>query len=661
MITGFDIETAGADKIFKGGHHGPFVRLVGWVTDDEEPETSDDPSDLLRVLEESQIIYGHNILGFDLVALAVHCGADYRRLAAKSIDTLVVERTLNPPYPKIRPGVALNMQALRRHGLTPADLRIDYSLGGLARRYGAPAKSGLLDILAAQYGGYDRIPLDHPKYRRYLCGDLLTSRHVYRRLGREAQRRGLLGVVRREMRIEAIKNRMYVKGMGVDRAEVEAQVKLAEEQRRKAYLLLHEKAGVPLPNSEVHWAEKVEIRIPRTTKRGKRIRSLYENLFGVPCPDLREGIRWRTKFIGPSALTSVEGRAAFERALLDAGVRSEDVPFTLKGALALSKQALGNGAWLRGKESVPGLMSKYPDNPAVRELCEAAIKVTSANAKAEEVLKNICPDGRVHPRIGDNQASGRWAHIEPSVTNTGKRGEALEQRAMFRAKEGHVFIAIDLDQVDARAIAGWCQDPEFKKLAAPGMDMHFEVALRVYGPGACDDCRQCAACAERRANTKAPFHAWNYGQSPQGASALTRLPIEITERFDAGMKEAFSVLCSWRERIRDQARRTGFVPSKWGRPLRVIPGQEYTQAPAQVGQSTTRDLLCDGLLRMDEETLDTLCLVVHDEIVLEVPEDRVEEFAERAMAALTATFEGVSITCGASPAAKNWIGCYEKK
>jgi DNA polymerase-1 len=304
-------------------------------------------------------------------------------------------------------------------------------------------------------------------------------------------------------------------------------------------------------------------------------------------------------------------------------------------------------------------MAKYPDSPGVHELCEAAILITSASAKAEEVKKAICPDGRVHARIGDIQASGRWAHVEPSITNIGKRGKAQKrQRAMFRAREGYVFIAIDLDQVDARAIAGWCQDPEYMGLARPGMDMHYEVALRVYGPGSCDDCRDCPECKERRGNTKASTHAWNYGQGPQGASVATGLPIETTRAFDEGMQKSFPVLCNWRNRIRSYAERTGIVPSKWKRPLRVIPGQEYTQAPAQVGQSTTRDLMCDGLLRMDPEVRSMLCLVIHDEIVLEVPEDRVEEIGKKAMAALTTTFEGVPITCGVSPAAKSWVDCY---
>lgn len=650
-IVGFDIETADAELLFKGGYEGPFVRLVGWVVDGGEPQISTNPADLLAVLEDATVIYGHNILGFDLVALAVHCGANYHALAEKAIDTLVGERTINPPYPRLKPGMKLNFAALARRGLTPADLRIGYRMNDVATRYGIEGKTADLAVLAARYGGYDKIPIELAEYWDYLRGDLYASRSIYREMGRRAHKKGLIPVVKREMLIAAIQNGMYLKGMEVDLEEVHAQVRAAEEQKLRAYELLHEKAGVPLPNSEVRWQEQVEVRIPHTTKHGKRVRTLYESLYQRRCPDLRIGYKWRSKTIGASPLTTNEGRDAFERALRRAGVRDEDIPYTPNGGkLALSKDALGHEAWLRGQESVPGLSRKYADNAEVLELCEAAIMVGSASGKAEEVLENICPDGRVHAQIGDIQASGRWAHTRPSITNIGKRGAALLQRRMFRAKKGHVFIAIDLDQVDARAVAGWCQDPEYMKLARPGMDMHREVAFRVFGSR--DD--------EARGRAKAITHAWNYGQGPKGSSAHTGLPLETTRKFDEGMKRAFPVLCRWRDRIRRKAEITGLVPSKWGRPLRVIPGQEYTQAPAQVGQSTTRDLLCDGLLRMDREVLEMLVLVIHDEIVLEVPEGRVEEIAEKAMAALTTFFETVPITCGVSPASKSWIGCYEK-
>lgn len=622
--------------MFKGNREKPFIRIYGWVNEQGQPQTSTDPYKFLQVIRDAPILYGHDILASDLVALAAHLGADYLDLARKTIDTLVGERTINPPYPKLRPGTKLNHAALRAKGLTPSDLQISYELKAVAERYD-------FDVSTLPPGR--NVQLDQGQVSR----TLLVFRDIYREMGRRAASEGLIDVVRRECRIAGAQNHMYLKGLGTDRPEVERQVASTRSRRQEAYALLNRTAGVPLPDSEYAWRERVDIPLSSFSSHGRKVRARYERLFGQRCPDIRAGWRWRTKHVGSAPLLTAEGRDAFEKALRAAGVKDEDVPFTPGGSLALSQHALGEGAWLRSKESVPGLIAKYPDNPEVVALCRAAIQATSASGKAEEVLEAICPDGRIHPRIGDLQAAGRWAHIEPSVSNFGKRGASLEQRRMIKAKEGHVLIAIDLDQADPRTIAGWSKDPEYRKIAKPGMDVYREIGFRIFG----------SRSDEARKNTKGTANAWNYGQGPKGAAASTGLPYATTKAFDRGMQESFPGVCGWRERIRDYAVRTGKVPSKWNRPLRVIPGQEYTQAPAQVGQSTTRDLICDGLLRMDREVLEMVILVIHDEILLEVPVERVEEIGQRAATALTTTFEGVEITCGISPASQSWIGCYE--
>lgn len=623
--------------MFKGSRQKPFIRIYGWINEQGQPQTSTDPYKFLQVIRDAPILYGHDVLATDLVALAAHLGADYLDLAEKTIDTLVGERTINPPYPKLRPGTKLNHAALRAKGLTPGDLQISYELKVVAERYG---------IEASTLSTGKNAPLDHGEISRHL----LVFRDIYREMGRRAASKGLINVIKREVLIARAQNHMYLKGLGADRPEVERQVAQAHSQRQEAYVFLNKAAGVPLPDSEHAWRERVDIPLSTFSSHGRKVRARYEHLFGQRCPDIRAGWRWRTKHVGSAPLLTDEGRNAFEKALRTAGVKDEDVPFTPGGSLALSQHALGEGAWLRSKESVPGLIAKYPDNPEIVALCRAAIQVTTASGKAEEVLEAICPDGRIHPRIGDLQAAGRWAHIEPSVSNFGKRGKSLEQRRMVKAKKGHVLIAIDLDQADPRAIAGWSKDPEYRKLAKPGMDIHREVAFRVFG----------SRSDEARSNAKATTNAWSYGQSVRGIANSTGLPENVIAQFDSGMKQAFSVLCGWRSRLREYAVRTGTVPSKWNRPLRVIPGQEYTQAPAQVGQSTTRDLICDGLLRMDREVLEMVVLVIHDEIVLEVPVERIEEIGQRAVAAITTVFEGVEITCGISPASESWIGCYEK-
>ena len=92
-VTAFDLETADADQLFTYQPHDSqgFVRLAAW-----NGRVTPDVGEMLRALDEADEIVGHNILGYDLQVLAHHHGADYRKLAAKSRDTLVLARLANP-------------------------------------------------------------------------------------------------------------------------------------------------------------------------------------------------------------------------------------------------------------------------------------------------------------------------------------------------------------------------------------------------------------------------------------------------------------------------------------------------------------------------------------------------------------------------------------
>jgi hypothetical protein len=100
--------------------------------------------------------------------------------------------------------------------------------------------------------------------------------------------------------------------------------------------------------------------------------------------------------------------------------------------------------------------------------------------------------------------------------------------------------------------------------------------------------------------------------------------------------------------------------------MRVDPRRAYTQAPALMGQGTARDILVEGLLRLPDEYIPWMRGVVHDEVIFNVPEARVQECIETVTAALTfdlaevSTLHSVPITTGASKPAKSWDGCYAK-
>ena len=93
-----DLETASADSLFSytESDETGFVRLAGALGPNGVPRITS-AAELMPLLEQAPALTGHNILGFDLVALAVHHGADYTRLAAKTTDTEILARQHFPP------------------------------------------------------------------------------------------------------------------------------------------------------------------------------------------------------------------------------------------------------------------------------------------------------------------------------------------------------------------------------------------------------------------------------------------------------------------------------------------------------------------------------------------------------------------------------------
>lgn len=338
-----------------------------------------------------------------------------------------------------------------------------------------------------------------------------------------------------------------------------------------------------------------------------------------------------------------EGRLVVERAFNDLGVE-------------LPRSASGKGP-ATGKEVMEGLAERYADRADVVELVETVQGFNSVRTVYQSALAALHPDGRVHPTINMYQATGRWSVGNPGMTVFGKRGGRYVEREIFIADEGEVMISADLSQVDARAIAAFSQDPNYMLMFVPGMDLHAEVAFQMFGD------------RERREDAKALSHGYNYGLGFNKLAAAHGE--ELARNFLNTMRDQFGRLVEWKDEIRQESIDNNFVlDNGWGRTLVINPSSNYTQAPAYVGQSSARDIMMEGLLRLPRWVLPMLRVQVHDEIVLSVPEDRLDEVKAVVQDALSfpwRPFNGarghtntVEIIGEAGKAAKSWGGVYAK-
>lgn len=629
VVLGFDIETASAESLYHWGpSDGPYVRLCGALDDQGEywsTWTTTDAEEFVQALSDAGFVYGHNVFRFDIPALARHAGADFDELAAKAWDTAILERLIDPPGAKhaTRGGY---------YGLDATDKRYGYTgkvsdLGELALEFGprivregrkvftvdrGVKTPGKMSDKARKEIGYSRIPVDDPRYVRYLQdGDLPATRRVKEETFRRVPD---WAYAAREMKIAHIQNRMTFNGWRVDRELLAGRVREEAERKAQAVEVLCDRYG-----------------LPRTKADGE---------------------------VSASPWSTDRGRAALEEAFHAAG--AEYLPRTApskgypSGKLAIGKEPMGRDHWVNpdGKR-VPGMLhpDAYGNVPAVVELAEVLALATGASDKYAEIQSYLTREGRVHGGIGEDQASGRWAMTRPSLTNLGKRGPKVQQRAPFVPERGHVHLACDASQVDMRAIAGLCQDTAYMRLFEPGRDAHMEMAEVYFGE----------RTKANRDRTKGINHGLNYMQGARAVAARNGIPTALVIEVMNERERAYPRLIEWTGEVQDQGAAGLLLDNGFGRRMRCDPERAKTQAPALMGQGAARDIVCESLIRLVTrwpEVFPYLRGVVHDEVVLSVPEDEAQLWQARLWEAFTWEWKGVPILCDVTPPGTNWAECY---
>lgn len=364
-------------------------------------------------------------------------------------------------------------------------------------------------------------------------------------------------------------------------------------------------------------------------KKAKILNSLM--VYGLPSPESTKAPQ----------MTKV-GKIAIDTAFKNLGV-------------SLDRTATGLPAL--GKPVLEAIVASS-DNQEVIDLAEAVMSLNGIRTIYGNIFDNLVGD-RVHPSINLRQSTGRWSIQKPGLTVIGKRGGKVIERAVFLPEENHVLISCDLSQVDARAVAALSQDTEYLKLFEPGRDLHTEMAKRLLGD------------ASLREKAKVMGHGLNYSMRANKLALTTGLSVMEAEDFIHEFEANFPRLTDWQREIRIEGETIGLLYNGFGRRMRVDPERTFTQAPALMGQSTARDILCEGVLNLwdigGEGVIKMIKGVIHDELVLSVRKEDAQEIGDLVVKALS--FEWcpvggtypVQIIAGLGPFGANWCDAYPAK
>lgn len=593
----FDLETGDADQLHDALDPRAFVRIAGRSTA-EGVVVDTGPDAIVESVLSSRRVIGHNVVHFDLPALhRADERVDVLALARdrRVLDTMITESVLHPILNDKSAGAVAKAAKW-------------FKLDAVCERRGIPGKVDEFARLAKLHGGPDRIPLDDPEYREYCAGDVGATRML---AGLQAAEIAALPQVRqdylwREHRVHAIAATMGAQGFLVDRDLLDRRFWQAYGRKQSLSRSLIARYGIPTTKADGKPADS-----PAATKAGK------EAILG---------------------------------AFASLGVAVDAMETTPKGAIAFGREPMGR------------LAESYAEHPHAEEITALAELVADVNGVRTvygTALEALRSDGRVHPEVATFQASGRWSVRKPGLTVFGKRGGRVIERAVFRAAPGNALFAIDLSQIDARAIAVHSQDHAYLDLFLPGRDAHEIVARMVWGDAVYDSDRK-----RYRQEIKAITHGLPYGMGVPKLSAHAKVPEELAQRVVDTMNERFPRLQAWKEEVREEASAGRPLDNGFGRVMLADPDRAYTQAPALMGQGTARDLMMEALLRLPDFAVRMLRAQVHDEAVFEVPLALADQIVPRIEQAFNFEWappgasRPVQVVAEAGKLGTSWADCY---
>ncbi len=278
----------------------------------------------------------------------------------------------------------------------------------------------------------------------------------------------------------------------------------------------------------------------------------------------------------------------------------------------------------------------------------------------EGLLKTVQSDGRIHTTFNQTiAATGRLSSTDPNLQNIPIRTEEGRRiREGFVVGKGYdCLLTADYSQIEMRIMAHLSEDALLIEAFKSGQDFHSITASRVFGVPAEE------VTPGQRAKIKAMNYGLAYGLSAFGLGQQLRIdPGEARGLMDEYF-ETFGGVRDYLGGVVDEARRTGFTETLWGR-RRYLPDlssdirqrREMAERMALNApiQGSAADLIKVAMLHVDAAVREAglasrMLLQVHDELVFEVApgeRDALEEVVRREMGGAAALAVPLDVSVG---------------
>ncbi len=245
--------------------------------------------------------------------------------------------------------------------------------------------------------------------------------------------------------------------------------------------------------------------------------------------------------------------------------------------------------------------------------------------------------GRVHTSYHQAvAATGRLSSSDPNLQNIPVRNEQGRRiRQAFIPSAGYKLVAADYSQIELRIMAHLSGDKGLLTAFAEGKDIHKATAAEVFGV-ALD-----AVTTDMRRSAKAINFGLIYGMSAFGLAKQLGIGRAEAQKYMDLYFERYPGVLEYMERTRQQAEAQGYVETLFGRRL-YLPDIKSRNAGLRKAaeraainapmQGTAADIIKRAMINVDswirgiEDESIRMLMQVHDELVFEIREEKLEDY-----------------------------------
>jgi DNA polymerase-1 len=266
----------------------------------------------------------------------------------------------------------------------------------------------------------------------------------------------------------------------------------------------------------------------------------------------------------------------------------------------------------------------------------------------EGLLKLIDEDDRIHTTLNQTTtATGRISSDSPNLQNIPIRTElGARIRDAFTASEGRRLVVADYSQIELRILAHMTGEPGLVESFVSGEDIHTRTAAEVF------DVRLGSVTPELRRRAKMVNFGILYGISGFGlASRLGNVHPAEAERYIKRYFERYPRVTEFMRQTLKEAEELGYATTLFGRRRYVPELRSSNKNIRRLGerlafnarvQGTAADIIKVAMVDLAPRLRPLgadMIMQVHDELVFDVDEDRVDVVAALAADRMVAAYD----------------------